>query len=86
MRTLVNEPVSLVLVYDGLTKKLFPKRIKCHQTVYEVREVGFDHPVWQGRKPIHIYTVNVGALDMRLSFDGETRQWLLLEVSDGLAD
>lgn len=53
---------------------------------YLVRETGMAYTVRDGRKQVHVFCVNVGALDMRIHVDGDTLHATLIEASDGLAD
>jgi len=53
--------------------------------VYTVTKIGFHHKIWDGRNRIHIFSVTTGAMDFRLSYDTETLDWTLEEVSDGLS-
>jgi hypothetical protein len=86
MREVINEPVTVVLSIDSARSRVMPQRIKWRGTVYAIRELGFVHAYRDGRTTIHVFSVHVGSLDMRLEISGESFQAVLKEVSDGLAD
>ena len=80
----VNTPVSVGLALaDGTC---LPRWVRWGRKTYRVEEIGFHHTFRKGTKRIHVFSVNVGTLDMRVEIDGETFAATLTEVSDGLAD
>ena len=86
MVTVVNEPVLVHLVIDALAHTVVPQRIKWRGKVYATREIGFVHAYRRGRTKVHVFSLNVGNLDMRLEIDGDSLCAILVAVSDGLAD
>jgi hypothetical protein len=86
MIRLVNQPVSLGLLVDEGHRHVSPKWVLWAGRKYVVEELGFYHRYREGRKTWHVWSVNVGALDMRLELDSESLACVLREVSDGLAD
>jgi hypothetical protein len=86
MRESVQEKVSVVLVYDRARGKALPARLRWNGREYTVDEVGFHHPVREGRALHHVFSVTAGGTFFRLDLDAETLHWTLTEVSDGLPD
>jgi hypothetical protein len=86
MREVLNEPVNVVLSIDSARHIVIPQRIKWRGKVYSVKEVGFVHSYRDGRTKIHVFSINVGTIDMRLEINGDSFHSVLKEISDGLAD
>lgn len=88
MREIINEEVSVGLVFSAKTRQARPSIIQWRNRRYPVGKIGFHHTVWQGRVLHHIY--ELVDLDqtiwMRLNFDTENLHWNLEVISDGLAD
>jgi hypothetical protein len=82
----VNQPVSIGLLVDDAHHLTVPRWVLWQGKRYTVVELGFYHRYREGRKLWHVFSVNVGSLDMRLELDSESLACTLKEVSDGLAD
>ena len=82
----LSQLVSVGLLLNGERGVPVPRWVRWDQKTYRVEEVGLYHTVRKGNRKIHVFSVNVGTLDMRLEIDGETLAATLTEVSDGLAD
>ncbi len=82
----VNQPVSVELLVDEGHRQAVPRWVRWAGKTYRVEELGFYHRYREGRKTWHVWSVNVGTLDMRLELDSESLACVLREVSDGLAD
>lgn len=82
----INEPVSVGLLIDEERRLVTPKWVRWQNKRYEVAELGFHHTFRKGIKKIHVFSVNVGVLDMRLEMDAESFTTRLTEISDGLPD
>ena len=66
----VNTPVAVGLALaDGTCH---PRWVRWGRKTYRVEEIGFYHAFRKGTKRIHVFSVNVGTLDMRVEIDGET--------------
>jgi hypothetical protein len=85
MREVLNEKISVILVYNRLHGTVLPKKLKWQGRVYTVSKLGFHHTVRQGRRLLHYFSVTDGNLDFRLRLDTETLHWTLEEVADGNA-
>ena len=82
----IRKPVRVFLMADYQHKRVRPYFIDWEQQRYEVKELGLYHWYRVGTRKIHVFSVNVGALDMRIEIDSETFECFLTEISDGLAD
>ena len=86
MRTIINEPIKVRIDIDSVSNKAHLLCVKWQGRSYLVHEVGIKYTNRVGRTFIHVFSVNVGTLDMRIQVDGETLHATLVEISDGLAD
>jgi len=85
MTETINEKVSVLLLYSRERHLTMPCKLRWQGRDYVITKLGYHHSVREGRKLLHKFAVSTGALDFRLSFDTETLEWVLEEVSDGLA-
>lgn len=83
--TVVNEPVSIHLLIDQ-ERRVLPARVKWRGKTYRLAELGMHHSERRGIKKVHVFTFNVGTLDMRIEIDGESFAATLIAISDGLPD
>lgn len=81
----VDEKVSVIATCEPITLRLIPAKIRWRGRVYDVSEIGFRHPVRDGRQMHHVFEVTDGSLAFRLKLDTESLQWTLEKVTDGLA-
>ena len=84
----INEDVSVFWYYDAVKRKPLPWRIKWHDRVYMVGELGYYHKVKTGDTLHHIFEVvdKEHTLGFRLNLDTSNLHCTLEAVSDGLAD
>ena len=82
MLTKINEQVSVKLVSSVLTNTVYPETIYWRGRVYKIHKVGLHHFYREGRSLKHIFSVISGETAFRLSFDTETLQWRLEEVTE----
>ncbi|MBI2028880.1 hypothetical protein HYT02_00490 [Candidatus Gottesmanbacteria bacterium] len=82
MLTKIDERVSVKFVSSVLTNKVYPETIYWRGRVYKVSKVGLHHFYKHGRTLKHIFSVISGETAFRLSFDTESLQWKLEEVSE----
>ena len=85
MKEEIHEPVSVVAAYNHQTNRFRPKRLRWGGRDIELTQSGFCHPLREGNKLLHIFSMSDGSTAFRLRFDTETLQWELEEVSDGCA-
>lgn len=86
MLAAINEPISVVAIYDRVRNDVTPWRIKWQNRIYTISQIGYHHTVREGRSLLHIFSVTDGNTAFRLKHDTETLGWTLEEISDGLAD
>ena len=86
MRTPVNQTVAVDLLINDIHCIVVPKWVLWAGKKYIVAELGFYYRTREGRKTWHVFSVNVGTLDMRLELDSESLACTFTEISDGLAD
>jgi hypothetical protein len=83
----IHEKIEVVLIFrlnPGPITQIY--QIKWRGKKYTIGTQAYHHKVWDGRTRCHKFAVSAGNLDFRLSYDTENLQWLLEEVSDGIAN
>ena len=83
MKTSVNEPVSVKLVFQSAIKKTYPCSILWRGRLYQIQKIGLHHTYYQGRVLFHVFSVSDGNLFFRLLLNSESLHWWLEEISDG---
>ena len=85
MREVINEEVSVVMVYSARKQVAAPHLIHWQNKDYKVGVVGYHHVVYVGRVRHHIFelTDTEQTLWFRLNFNTENLHWILELVSDG---
>lgn len=83
MNEVINEKVSVVMVFDKNTETAGPQKIKWRGRIYEIKKIGYHHLVRQGKKLLHIFSVATNNLFFRLALDTENLHWHLEEIADG---
>lgn len=86
MLNLINQPISVVAIYDRIRNEVTPWRIKWQGRIYTISQIGFHHTVREGRALQHIFSVTDGNTAFKLRHDTETLSWMLEEISDGNAN
>jgi len=81
----INEPITVLSIYERLGARVMPAKIKWNGRVYKITKLGFHHKVKIGQTLNHIFSVTDGKMFFRLRLDTDTLHWFLEEVSDGLA-
>jgi hypothetical protein len=80
MLTQINESVSVDLLSNALTGKVYPWVISWRGRRYTITKVGLHHRVRDGRDLIHIFSVTDGTTFFRLEFNTDTLGWKLIEI------
>ncbi len=83
MITKVDVPVSVELVFQAPTRKVFPKTVVWNGRDYPITKLGYKHTFRQGRTLIHVFSVASNGAYFKLQLNSETLHWKLEEVSDG---
>jgi hypothetical protein len=81
----ISAPVTVGVVYDHKTHKVFPSYVVWERRVHRVEKVGLHHTFRQGRTLYHVFSVATATLFLRLVLNTDTLHWRLEEISDGLA-
>jgi hypothetical protein len=76
----INEPISVALWSNHITRKIIPYSLYWHGRRYQIKNVGLHHTYRQGRILIHVFSVTDGVSFFRLEMNGDTLEWRLLEV------
>lgn len=76
----INEPVSVALWSNHVSRKIMPYSLYWHGRQYQIKNVGLHHMYRQGRVLIHVFSVTDGINFFRLEMNAETLEWHLLEV------
>jgi len=81
----VGEKVSVIASCSQPSGRVVPHRLRwCGRTI-TLTKLGLHHPVREGRRLYHVFSVSDGTTDYRLKLETETLHWVLEEISDGLA-
>jgi len=86
MIEIINERVAVISTTHSTTFKLLPIKMKWRGRLFIFKEIGFYHPVRQGRTLLHIFEVTDGDLAFRLQLNTESLIWILEKISDGTAN
>jgi hypothetical protein len=81
----IGEKVSVITVYDRTKGLNMPVKVKWQGRVYPITKLGYHHKFKAGRTLIHVFSVCNDDLAFRLEFDTDNLQWVLQEISDGIA-
>ena len=82
MNEVINEKVSVVVVFDKNMGLASPLKIKWRGRIHNIEKIGYHHLVRQGKKLLHIFSVASKNLFFRLALDTETLHWKLEEIAD----
>jgi hypothetical protein len=82
MNTSINEPISVITLYDAKNNMIMPKKIKWQNREYLISKLAYHHKTRTGRNIIHIFHVTSGGIDFRLRLDTESLYWTLEEIYD----
>lgn len=80
----VNEPVSVNLVFNSKSKKVYPHFIRWRGRLYKIDKIGLHHFFRRGRTLFHIFSVASQDCFFRLSLNTENLNWTLEEVADDI--
>lgn len=82
----IDEPVTVELISDASSNRVFPSRIFWRQKTYTVKRVGMHHFFPHGKTLIHVFSVTSDTLFFRLTFNTCSLQWKLEEIADNQAN
>lgn len=85
MNTAVNEPVSVLMVFDKLKNSVMPKKIKWRGREYLITKLGYHHKIKIGNTLMHIFSVCTDSVAFKLQLNTDNLHWILEEVYDSSA-
>ena len=80
------EPISVELIFDSRSNRIFPYRIRWRGRLYTITKVGLHHFYRVGRTLYHIFSVTDGNTFFRLKLNTDTLHWTLEEIADSLVN
>lgn len=80
MTELIDEQVSVNLLFNHLKHTASPTSLYWRGRRYTITKVGLHHITREGRTMLHIFSVTDGTTGFKLEFNAETLGWKLLEV------
>lgn len=83
MHEIIDVPVSVNLVFDHKTRKVFPRHVLWEGKTYLITKLGLHHTFRTGKTLYHVFSVESPTLSFRLVLDTDTLHWRLEEISDG---
>ncbi len=84
MPLLINEPVSVTMMYNHMQKKTAPLELIWRNRHYPITKVGLHHTYKQGQKLNHVFSVVSKDIFFELIFDAENLTWKMTK-SDSLS-
>ena len=82
MAEVINEEVSVNLVYDSKLKIAQPWVVKWRGRIYKIDKTGLHHQVWDGRTLVHFFSVCSGETFFKLSFNTVNLHWKLEDIEN----
>jgi hypothetical protein len=82
----ISAPVSVTLVFDHKTRRVYPKTVVWNGRTYPIVKIGLHHTFRQGRTLYHVFSATSKTLFFRLVLNTETLHWRLEEIADGLTN
>lgn len=83
MSEIIEEQVSVNLLFNHLKRTVVPTALYWHGRRYTITKVGLHHLLREGRTLVHVFSVTDGVNFFKLQLDTETLGWKLLEVENG---
>lgn len=82
MNEVINEPVSIVMVYNAVQQTVKPVKMLWRGREYQIEKIGYHHKEKQGNTLFHIFSVTSQNTAFKLQLDTETLHWKLQELYD----
>jgi len=82
MMTQINESVSVDLLSNHKTGRVYPWVIAWRGRKYKITNTGLHHHIRDGRTLCHVFSVTDGNMYFKVVLNTETLQWKLLETGD----
>ena len=77
MNEVINEKVSVMLLYDRMKGCLMPQKMRWQGKEYRFIKQSYYHRIREGKTTLHIFHVTDGMMDFRLQCNSETLHWTL---------
>ncbi len=81
----INEKVSVITINDRERKRVRIHKVRWQGRDYLITKLGLYWKEKEGSARIHVFAVATAAIAFKLRHNAETLEWVLAEVSDGLA-
>lgn len=78
----IQEPISVELIFNSQTKKIFPYHVNWRGKTYQIDKVGLHHFFRQGRTLFHVFSVSCDNLFFRLKLNTDNLHWVLEEIAE----
>ncbi len=78
----IQEAVSIELIFNSKTKRVFPHLVNWRGKTYQVDKIGLHHFFRQGKTLFHIFSVSSGNLFFRLKLNTDNLHWMLEEIAE----
>lgn len=79
----IQSPISVSLIFDHKTRKVFPKAVEWEGKTYLINKIGLHHTYRVGKTLYHVFSVESPSLFFRLVLDTDTLHWSVEEIADG---
>lgn len=76
----INEPISVITVYNSDKQSVMPYKLSWHGRDYKITKLGYHHRIRVGRTLLHIFSVCTENTAFKLQLNTDTLHWLLEEV------
>lgn len=80
MKEDINEPVSVITIFDASKGKTIPTKVKWKNRTYIITETGFHHIKKKGETIHHLYSVISVDLFLLLDLNTDTLEWELVSI------
>lgn len=78
----IDVPVSVALIFDSRTRRVYPKTVLWDGRTYELIKVGLHHTFRRGRTLYHVFSAASQTIFFRLVLNTDNLFWRLEEVAD----
>jgi hypothetical protein len=80
MSQALNEPISVITIYNSDKQTVMPYKVKWHGRDYKITKLGYHHKVRVGRTLIHIFSICTETTAFKLQLDTDTLHWIVEEI------
>lgn len=76
----IYEEVSVDLIFDSITKRVYPKLVVWKGKTYKVKKIGLHHTYKEGNVLYHVFSVTTDSSFLRLVLNTKNLHWALTEI------